>query len=505
MERSMSSGLAGYEVRLDDAKLHAGLIPEGGDFSYEGVESSTDYSERVTVTAVDNVGNRTTRTLTELGLELITADPTPGGETLPASITEAIDAIVAAKLKPTPDVKTDGALVGVTTADGSYYQAYGGDRTAGLTLTLDHKMRYGSITKMYTALLVLAQVDAGHLSLDDTLDQFVSGVANGNTITVQHLLQMQSGILDYNSEDAARAQQYFLNPTAAPADILTSIRGYTPLFAPGTKSQYSNSNYFLLGLILEWIDAEHGTGRDIRTIMYEDCLQPLGLDDTEWPTGVNMTPPYSRAWTLNLALPQIKAMLGPLAFLAGFFGYPTSEEFEFTAAHPDHAGASGVLDGTIADLVAFGEQLRDGALLSPEMLQLQNELFVTYTFYEPKNPWEGPGWLGFGLGVIQWASWLGWIGNFAGYVSVLMVNRGNGAVIAACMNHMQASTPVVDLFYRIAYLLYPETTLAPLPGMVRPATIASSASVNGPSVYVYHEPGDEDGNTDVPLKVPFYI
>lgn len=497
----MPSGLKGYNVRLDGLKLNDAPIPDGQPFSYTGLASATDYSDRVTISAIDNAGNETTPvTLRSIGKTLVTADPAPS-DVLPLDITNQIDEFAAGYLKPNTVV--DGAIVGVYTPTGSYYKAYGGDRTTGLSLTIDHKMRYGSCTKMYTAVLVLAQIDAGHLSLDDKLSQYVSGPAYWDKITIKHLLMMQSGIEDYLQQDPTVGQSYFLTPTAA-FDPLPHIRSYTtPLYEPGTQSSYSNSNYILLGMILEWCDTQYGSGRDIRTIIQQDCLDALGITETEWPTGNYMTAPYSRGWSLNLALPQIQAILGPFAFLAALLGYPTSAEVEWTAVSTTWAGAAGALDGTVAAAVKFGQAIASGALLSPAMKQLRDETFVTYLTYTPANPWEGQGWMGFGLGVIQWGSWLGWIGNLGGYKCTMFANPTNGAVIVVMMNHM-ATVDDINLMYRIAYLLYPETTLIQ-PSIVRPTGIPSSATVGTPEVYVYHTPGDEDAKTDVPLKVPFYI
>ena len=63
-------------------------------------------------------------------------------------------------------------------------------------LTPDAYYRMGSITKSFTALAVLREVEKGNLSLDDKLSKFVSGVPNGNLITIKHLLMMRSGVYD---------------------------------------------------------------------------------------------------------------------------------------------------------------------------------------------------------------------------------------------------------------------------------------------------------------------
>lgn len=484
--------VTGYNFYLNGVKKTA--TPDAdGVYTYTGLADGTSFT--LAFTFVNGSGTESakygsqTRTTIALSREI------------PSATRDAIDGYVAESL--TPNTAVDGCLVGIYHPDWDFLKAYGGDRTAGLTLTVDHKMRYGSVTKMYTALLVLEQIDAGRLSLDDKLTDYVSGPEYWQNITIKHLLMMQSGIMDYLQQDPAVQQIYFLpSSTVSAFDPMPYIRSYAPLYAPGTQSSYSNSNYILLGAILEWVDAQYGLGRNIQTIIQDDLLNRYGLAETEWPSGVYMTAPYSRGWATNLALPTIQALLGPFAFLAAALGYPTTPEVEWTAVNPTYGGAAGAIDGTIADLVAFGKLLGAAPMLSPEMKQLRDEVFVTYLTYEPSGL-NGPGWMGFGLGVIEWGSWLGWIGNLAGYHSVVFVNLDNGAVVAAIHNHMDGDP--LTLFYKIAYLIYPDSTT------IRDQTIRVAEktplvpSVRTPALYIQHDPGDEDGKTDVPLKVPFYV
>ncbi|BCP02507.1 serine hydrolase domain-containing protein [Mycobacterium intracellulare] len=509
--------IAGYNFYVGGTKNNS-TVELDGAYTYTGLTNTTAYT--LTFTFVNGSGTESAH------YGSLSASTIAASREIPLETESAIDGYVADGLKP--NTKVDGCLVGIYTPDFDFYKAYGGDRTTGLMLSTDMRMRYGSVTKMYTALLILAQIDAGNLSLDDKLSQFVDGVANGDIITIKHLLQMQSGIKDYLQQDAAVQQIYFLTPTVA-FDPMPYIRSYTPLYEPGTQSSYSNSNYILLGKILEWLDAEHGTGRDISTIIREDLLEPQGLSETEWPTGDDMTAPYSRGWETNLALPVAEAsaaaaeasipflsMLFPdplslIAFLqssglGASFGIPPglqlTPEIEGTSVNPDFGGAAGCIDGTIADLVKFGQVLGSAPMLSPEMKQLRDEDFVTYLTYVPSGA-NGPGWMGFGLGVIQWGSWLGWIGNLVGYHSVVFVNQDDGSVIAAIMNHMDGDP--LTLFYNIAYLLNVDSTEL-REQTIRVDTVSvPEPTVKQPTVFVYHTPGDEDGNTAVPLKVPFYV
>ncbi|OMC04903.1 D-alanyl-D-alanine carboxypeptidase [Mycobacterium sp. NS-7484] len=496
----MPSGLKGYNVRLDGVKINEAPVTDGGALPLSGLAAGTDYSGRITISAVDNAGNETTPvTLANLAVTAQTATPSVT-DPLPEATRNAIDALVASKLKPT--TKVDGALLAVRTPYGSYERAYGGDRTANSPLTLDDKIRYGSCTKMFVHLLILAQIDAGHLTFEDTVDMYVDDIPNGDKVTIKHLLMMQSGIKDYLQQDPALQQAFFLNPTSA-FDPMPYIRSYEPLYEPGTQASYSNSNTILLGMILEWCDSTYGTGRDIRTILVEDSCQALGLQESEWPTTNYMTPPYSRGWAPNLALPQIQAMLGPFAFLAGILGYPTTSEIEWTAVNTTWAGAAGSLAGPITDLATFGEALRDGALISPAMQQLRDETFTTYLTYQPKKPWEGPGWMGFGIGLIQWGHWMGWVGNLGGYITVLFYSQRDGSVIAVALNNFGGET--VDLFYQIAYLLDPESTLIS-DSVLRVATGAEGSSeVGGLRLVEWQPAGDEDGVLTVPHKVPIVL
>lgn len=520
----MTLPVVAYNFYDDDLNIKlnsAPVLAADATFIYQGLASNTVHN--LSATAINSAGLESAQS-TPLPVRT-EGNPTAGN----LSGQAAIDALVTAFLEPNTTV--DGAIIGISTLDGDYYRAYGGDRTTGLTLTTDYRMRFGSCTKMYTAILILAQVDAGHILLTDTLDMYVSGVPNGSVITIKQLLMMQSGIKDFLQEDPTVQQAYFLTPTAN-FDPLPYIRSYAPLFTPGTQCSYSNSNYVLLGMILEWCDTTFGAGRDIATIITEDCLQTLGLTQTEWPTGNFMTPLYSRGWEINAALPTVESSVAaaeaslpailkavlpsdPLTLvaflqqvgLAATFGIPAglqlTPEIEFTAVNPTYAGSAGVLDGTISDFVAFGKAIISGALLSPEMLQLREETFTTYLTYTPAHPWEGPGWMGMGLGVIQFGTWLGWIGNFGGYIAVLFANPTNGAVIAVMMNHAQSQA--LECFYEISYLLYPETTATVAPWILRPTGIPSAEAFGDLAVFVYEPPGDADGTTQIPHKVPYTI
>ncbi|AEJ93693.1 minor tail protein [Mycobacterium phage Watermelon] len=494
----MPSGLRGYNVYRNGVRQNTSPVTELGSVTITGLTPGTDYSEQITITAIDMAGNESEpKTLAELEAEAATDELSPA-DPLDPVVRAQIDALVAAKIKPTSGRVADGAIIGVETPTGSYYKAYGGDRTSNTPLTLEKNFRYGSCSKMFTHTLILKAIDDGLLDWDDTISEFVTGVPNGDQITIRQLLLFQDGLKDWMTDPAVQ-QTYFLSPTTT-YDPLNYIRNSVVNFAPGQGSSYSNAASWLLGKVLESV---YNDGRTVDQIVVQEWQDAVDVPSLHWPTTNYMNPPYVRGWTPNLALPQIQAILGPFAFLAAFLGYPTSQDLEFTAVSTTWSGAAGSLAGTMADFLKLGKALYEGVFLSEEMRQLQQEIFSTYVFYEPDGPHQGPGWMGFGLNALRWGSWRGWVGNLGGYIAVLFYKETDGSVIGVMLNNFAAHVDAVDLFYQIAYLLDLEST-EHVPWHFRPVRVFSG-SVRAPSLAQPDGGGGEPDENVVPASVPFEI
>ena len=418
-----------------------------------------------------------------------------------------IDAIIKSHMKPTAGKRNDWMQVGVYSPEGEYFKAYGNDRYG--PVKLDSTVRYGSITKIYTAILALKQVEMGRLKLDDTIEEWCGTlIPRADEITIEHLLTMRSGIRDYLQEITQVQLLYFLAPTAG-INPWTYFSFQPLLFDPGTASRYSNSNYVILGYIIEQLDKVHGTSRDIRTMMYQDLLQPYGLMETAWPAGVRPEGGGGRvaaAYADNMILPFLQAFLGPFTFLAALFGIPISAEVQFTSMHPSYAGAAGALSGTIGDLVKFGKLLASGGMLSVPMDRLQKRAYGNYSTYTVQNPWEGPGVMEYGLGVLSWGQWFGWVGNAGGYMAALWVHPETGSAVAVTGGHMQGAIDVISASYKVVYEMYPDTIQKPRPRYVYPTdVIPSTFSMTRPSVLTPRPGGDDTGKDDVALEVSFYV
>ena len=143
-----------------------------------------------------------------------------------------------------------------------------------------HKI--GSITKPFTATLILKLYEQGELDLDDPISMYldsaiVSKVANAETATIRQLLNHSSGITDYLSQLDYTLLDYYDNPTRvwSAMEELEYIFDESADFPLGEKVEYSNSNYLLLGMIAENIAEVSGEQ------LYQNLIyNPLGLNNT---------------------------------------------------------------------------------------------------------------------------------------------------------------------------------------------------------------------------------
>src|SRR5687768_4496484 len=119
-------------------------------------------------------------------------------------------------------------------------------------LSAASRFRIGSITKMFTAVMILQLVEEGKLKLSDTLDKFFPQIPNAEKITIAQILAHRSGI------PSSRPTTSKTNAVTKD-EILAIVSKGTPDFEPGTKHSYSNAGFFILGLIVEKLAAKSYT------------------------------------------------------------------------------------------------------------------------------------------------------------------------------------------------------------------------------------------------------
>ena len=142
----------------------------------------------------------------------------------------------------------------------------------------DQRFRVGSVTKTFTATLVLQLVDEGKLGLGGTLEDYLPGVVpRGKEITIRQLLQHRSGLVNY-TDYTSWLKDASTSPSTRPIDLLRFAGSKPLVFEPGTQWSYSNTNYIALGLVIEQV-----MGRSYAGELEQRIFEPLGLDATELP------------------------------------------------------------------------------------------------------------------------------------------------------------------------------------------------------------------------------
>lgn len=138
--------------------------------------------------------------------------------------------------------------------------------------TVAGKYRIGSLTKQFTAVCILQLAEQGKLGLEDKLNKYIPDYPQGDQVTIHMLLNHTTGIKNYTElpEDGLHSDVL----EVAPADFINSFKFQPYNFAPGTQWAYSNSNYFLLGYIIEKV-----TGQSFNTAL-SALLEKAGLKNT---------------------------------------------------------------------------------------------------------------------------------------------------------------------------------------------------------------------------------
>jgi len=187
---------------------------------------------------------------------------------LPSDMQQKIDKVAADALAKTGVASASVAVV----KDGqiAYLRAYGNARLDPATPATP-AMRYsiGSISKQFTAAAILLLQEQGKLSLDDKVGKFMPGLTRANEVTIRQLLSHTSGYQDYWPQDYVMPMM--LQPVTA--QKILDTWAHKPLdFEPGTKWQYSNTNFVIAGLIVEKV-----SGEPLLQFLQQKIFTPLNM------------------------------------------------------------------------------------------------------------------------------------------------------------------------------------------------------------------------------------
>jgi len=216
----------------------------------------------------------------------------------------------------------------------------------GTQMSLESKFRIGSITKQFTAVLLLRLVEEGKLNLKDPIQNYIPEFPfKDKTITIEHLLTHTSGIpeyLDWEKYHDKWGQKY------APNALMELIKDEPLEFNPGDAFEYCNSNYLLLGMVIERV-----TGNSYSAYLHQEIIDKIGMTHS----------------TTEHDLNQIESLS---------IGYTRSND-QIEVADVEHgswAHASGDLISTVGDLNIWYTQLFEGKIISDSTLSMALTPFV---------------------------------------------------------------------------------------------------------------------------------
>jgi D-alanyl-D-alanine carboxypeptidase len=214
------------------------------------------------------------------------------------------------------------------------------------------RFRVGSVTKTFVATVVLQLVGEGRLGLEDSVERWLPGVVpNGQRITVRQLLIHTSGLFDYGGDRKFVAAAY-RDPLRAwtPRQIIAIATRHKPHFAPGRGWWYSDTNYYVLGLIVE-----AATRDSLASELNRRIFAPLRLRATSFPAGPQIAGRHAHGY-MRLGTPSLE---------------------DVTVGSPSLEWAAGALVSNADDLSRFFRALLRGRLLPPHLLQTMESVVAT--------------------------------------------------------------------------------------------------------------------------------
>lgn len=202
--------------------------------------------------------------------------------------------------------------------------------------------RIGSISKTFSTVLAFKAASEGKLNLDQTIDQYFPKVAHSDSITIKHLLGHRSGIHNFTNDEAYMT--YNTSPQSEEQMVDIIVKAGSD-FEPGSKAEYSNSNFVLLTYILE-----KSFGKSYVQLIEEYIAQPLGLSNTYVGSIIDIARNECSSYKHN-----------------GTWKKETDTDMSI----PVGAGA---VVSTPTDIVKFSDALFRGKLIKPEQLELMETI-----------------------------------------------------------------------------------------------------------------------------------
>ena len=253
-----------------------------------------------------------------------------------------------------------GAIVLIAKDDTVIYRKSFGMANLELNVPMkpENVLHLASITKQFTSVSILLLMEQGKLNLQDPLSKYIADYPRGNEITLHHLLNHTSGIKSFtNLAD-------FRNKTRndmTPEEIISSFKKLPLEFEPGERYEYSNSEYVLLGYIIEKI-----SGMSYENFIQQYIFDRLGMKNSYYGSSDRIIPDRANGYQLNDS------------------SYQNAEYISMTIPY-----AAGSLMSTVDDMFLWSKAIHHNTLISEKSKQIA---FTNYTLKNGKHSNYGYGW-----------------------------------------------------------------------------------------------------------------
>jgi D-alanyl-D-alanine carboxypeptidase len=343
---------------------------------------------------------------------------------LPKEVTTKIDQLIESKMQAN---NLPSVVVGIwIPGEGNYLQSFGkANLETGVDRQFETPFRIASITKTFTATVILSLVDAGSLKTSDSLSMYLPKFPNAENITIRNLLRMRSGIADFADSvilDEWYKDVYKNYNLDTLIDIMASHSN--DFSEPGKKTVYCNGNYVILAKVAEIV-----SGNDFISLVNDKVFKPLKLTTTSYPKPTN--------YKLH----------------SGNRGYSwNSLEKSFidkTELNTSCANAAGAIISNMRDLEIYARALYKGTLLSTQSQQKRLETEVI----------EGtPSFCGYGEGIIKIGKFYGHNGTIFGFSTEMFYLPEKDAVIVINVNRLDLDdqSKSSELFFGISKIVFPD-------------------------------------------------
>ena len=295
--------------------------------------------------------------------------------------------------------------------------------------------RLGSITKQFTSAAIMMLVDQGKLALGDDVRKYVPEYpSHGPTVTIEQLLSHTGGVPNYTEQPAFHKRG---RDDLSHAELLATFKDLPLDFAPGTQWKYSNSGYYLLGMVIEKV-----TGKSWAAFLGERIFTPLGMTHTRQGDVAPIIPGrvagYDRADD----------------------GFDNSEYLSMTGPF-----AAGALVSTVDDLARWDRAIGDGKLLKKASWA---RVFSARRLPDGSSTHYGFGW---GISAVQGHPAVWHNGGIPGFSTAIVRVPDQRLVAIVLCNSSPALTNPDELAFRLAATALGKPFIEPKPIALAPAAL----------------------------------